>query len=162
MIHYQLFCGQGHEFDGWFANSTAFEDQLERKLVACPFCNDTRVQRALMAPAIGRKSNRDPETTVNAEPAPTPPAPAPATAPALLPSPQQSMQMMDALQQIRTEIEQTCDYVGEEFAEEARKIHYGETDARGIYGETTLQDAQELIDEGIAIAPLPWLPKTQS
>mgnify|MGYP006270198689 CR=1 FL=1 len=162
MIHYQLYCGQGHEFDGWFANSTAFEDQLERKLVACPFCNDTRVQRALMAPAIGRKSNRDPDQTVNAEPASSVPAPAPVTVPEPLPSPQHAMQMMGLLQEIRTEIEKTCDYVGEDFAEEARKIHYGETDARGIYGETTLHDAQELMEEGIAIAPLPWLPKTQS
>ena len=160
MIHYQLYCGQGHEFDGWFANSTAFEDQLEQKLVACPFCQDVRVQRALMAPAIGRKSNRDPETPVETLPQPVTPQPAAPTD--LLAVPEQAMQMMDVLQQIRTEVEKTCDYVGDDFAEEARKIHYGETDARGIYGETSLDEAQELIEEGIAIAPLPLMPKTQN
>jgi hypothetical protein len=160
MIHYQLYCGQGHEFDGWFANSTAFEDQLEQKLVACPFCQDVRVQRALMAPAIGRKSNRDPETPVETLPQPVTPQSAAPTD--LLAVPEQAMQMMDVLQQIRTEVEKTCDYVGDDFAEEARKIHYGETDARGIYGETSLDEAQELIEEGIAIAPLPLMPKTQN
>lgn len=161
MIHYQLYCGQGHEFDGWFANSTAFEDQLGQGLVACPFCNDTRVQRALMAPAIGRKSNRDPEIMV--APSPTEDALAVPAAPSLpQPVDPQGVQMAEVLQQIRSEIEKNCDYVGDDFAEEARKIYYGEADARGIYGETSLDEAQELVEEGIAIAPLPWAPKTQS
>lgn len=160
MIHYQLYCGRGHEFDGWFANSTAFEDQLGLGLVACPFCNDKQVQRALMAPAIGRKSNRDREIAI--EPPLSQTSPAPVASSVTAPDESQILQMAETLQQIRSEIEKTCDYVGEDFAEEARKIHYGEVDARGIYGEATLNEAQELVEEGIAISALPWTPKTQS
>ena len=151
MIHYQLHCGQNHEFDGWFAGSEAFEDQQKRGLISCPFCSDTKIQRALMAPALGRKSNRMPE----------PLDPSTPTALAMQGG-EASTQLAELLQKMRHEIEMRCDYVGNDFAEEARKIHYGETDARGIYGEATLDEAQELVDEGIEVAALPWAPRTNS
>ena len=163
MIHYQLHCGQGHDFDGWFSNSASFESQVEQGLVTCPFCSDRQIERALMAPAIGRKSNQLP----NGVPAPIdPPAPVPASAPSVpgstgfaLPTPAIAPQVIEALQHLRSEIEKNCDYVGNDFAEEARKIHYGERDPRGIYGETSLHEAKELLEEGIEIAPLPFLTK---
>jgi hypothetical protein len=163
MIHYQLHCGQSHEFDGWFAGSEAFEDQQKRGLISCPFCSDTKIQRALMAPALGRKSNRMPEpldpslkTEVREEtPLQTPPALA-------MQGGEASTQLAELVQKMRHEIEMHCDYVGNDFAEEARKIHYGEIDARGIYGEATIDEAQELVDEGIEVAALPWAPRTNS
>jgi len=163
MIHYQLRCAQDHEFDGWFKDSTAFERQAKRGLVECPSCGDTKVSRALMAPSVPRKSNTLPE------PAPPPPPPAPvargrkgrASPPAPGPMPAQVMpaQVMAVLQRLRAEVEQNCDYVGPQFAEEARKIHRGESDARGIYGETTEAEAEALAEDGIEISAIPWVPR---
>ena len=163
MIHYQLHCGKGHEFDGWFANSSAFDEQRKQGLIACPHCGNLDVQRALMAPAIGRKSNRSEEPVMqsqegqNSGPASSAPAP-----PIVLPDSEAAAQVAAMVQKIRSEIETTCDYVGPDFAEEARKIHYGEADARGIYGEATLNEAQELVEEGIEVAALPWAPRNHS
>ena len=163
MIHYQLHCGQDHDFDGWFANSSGFEEQQARGLIACPHCGNSDVRRALMAPAIGKKGNAtasaepDGETSEAALPAVVPPA-----MPVVMPDPVLSDQMIEMIHKVRAEVEQNCDYVGSEFAEEARKIHYGEADARGIYGETTLDEAQELAEEGIEIMPLPFAARTDS
>ena len=163
MIHYQLHCGQGHEFDGWFANSSAFDDQRKHRLIACPHCADVNVQRALMAPAIGRKSNRIPEPISQSQIAQGTEQAAPETATALaLPNTETTTQITALVQQLRSEIEKNCDYVGADFAEDARKIHYGERDARGIYGEATIDEAQELVEEGIEVAALPWTPRTHS
>ena len=158
MIHYQLRCVQDHEFDGWFKDSAAYERQAKRGLVECPSCGDTKVSRALMAPSVPRKSNTLPE------PAPSPPAPAAADSgrkgranrPAPGPMP---AQVMAVLQRLRAEVEQNCDYVGPQFAEEARKIHRGEIDARGIYGETTEAEAEALAEDGIEISAIPWVPR---
>ena len=163
MIHYQLHCGQGHEFDGWFANSSAFDDQHKRGLIACPHCADINVQRALMAPAIGRKSNRTAKTLLQTDVPVATELPATKASTALtLPDTEAVTQIAALVQQMRSEIETHCDYVGTDFAEEARKIHYGETDARGIYGEATMHEAQELVDEGIEVAALPWVSRTHS
>ena len=116
-----------------------------------------------MAPAIGRKSNRSEEPVMqsqegqNSGPASSAPAP-----PIVLPDSEAAAQVAAMVQKIRSEIETTCDYVGPDFAEEARKIHYGEADARGIYGEATLNEAQELVEEGIEVAALPWAPRNHS
>jgi len=156
MIHYQLRCDDGHEFDGWFKDSAAFERQAKRGLVECPSCGGTKVFRALMTPAVPKKSSQLPE------PAPPPQAPAakPARAQrggkggARLPA-----EVQAALQRLRAEVEQNCDYVGPEFAEEARRMHRGESDKRGIYGETTKDEAESLAEEGIEVASIPWVPR---
>ena len=142
MIHYQLNCAAGHEFDGWFAGSAAFERQAERGLISCPHCAGTRVTRALMAPAIPRKSGT----------ALVPAAPKPAAG-GVIPD-----GVRAALRQLRQEVEKHGDYVGADFAEEARRIHQGEAEPRFIYGESTDAEAEALADEGIDFARIPWIP----
>jgi hypothetical protein len=156
MIHYQVRCGQGHEFDGWFKDSAAFDRQAKRGLVECPVCGDVKAERALMAPAVASKKQ------VAAPPSPpvrtsVPAAPADAqVAAAGGPMPDHVRAMF---QRLRAEVEKNCDYVGPEFAAEARKIHRGESEKRGIYGETTPDQAEALADEGIEVAAIPWVPR---
>lgn len=151
MIHYQLRCSEGHEFDGWFKDSAAFEAQAQRRLVECPECGGTSVERALMAPAVPKKANRLPALA----PAPQPPAAPPQKA-ASGPIP---AQVVALLQRMRAEVEKNCDYVGDQFADEARKIHRGESERRGIYGESTPEQAEALADEGIDVSRIPWVPR---
>lgn len=153
MIHYQLRCEAGHEFDGWFKDSGGFEAQLEEGLVACPSCGTIEVTRALMAPAISRKGNK--ELVLAAEP-PVDSA-LPQTAGGSIPDTVRS-----ALQKLREEVEKNCDYVGADFAEEARRIHYGEAVPRGIYGESSDEDVEALAEDGISFARIPWVPRNDS
>ena len=147
MIRYDLVCADGHEFDGWFSDSSAFDKQARKGLVACIHCGSTRIEKQLMAPGIPVKGNR------KAEPA----APAkPVLASAFDPRQQKLMQLM---REVRKAVEENSEYVGNKFADEARKIHYEEAEKRGIYGETTTDDAKALIEEGIEIHPLPTLPE---
>ena len=155
MIHYNLRCDEGHEFDSWFNSSAGFEKQAKRGLLECPHCGSTKVDRALMTPNVPRKGR------ITADK----PPPAPATPP--VPSAQAVEKMAEhlpdqvraMLQKLRSEVEKNCDYVGPEFAEEARRIAKGETDPRGIYGETTPEEAEALAEEGIDIARIPWVPR---
>ncbi len=150
MIHYQLRCSRDHEFDGWFKDSATFDRQAKRNLVECPHCGDQSVTRALMAPAV---------STREAPPAPVPaPAAPPAAAPAA-PGGKMPAEVYAMLQRMRAEIEKNCDDVGPEFAEEARRIHRGEADRRGIYGNTTKDEAEALAEEGIEVASIPWVPR---
>jgi hypothetical protein len=153
MIHYQLRCPQAHEFDGWFKSSAGFEIQAGQGLISCPVCGATKVQRALMAPSLARKGR---DLVVPEPPAPVPAAPA-AAAGGVMPDAVRGM-----LTKLRTEIEKNCDYVGPNFAQEARKIHNGEAAPRGIYGETSPAEAEALADDGIEIASIPWLPRADS
>lgn len=153
MIHYQLRCAQQHEFDGWFKDSAAFEQQAKRGLVDCPVCGDVQVTRALMAPAV---ATRQAAPLPAAEPAPAQPA---APAPAPVAGGKLPAHMVAMLQRLRSEVEKNCDYVGQAFADEARKIHRGESDKRGIYGETTSEQAEALAEEGIEVARIPWVPR---
>ena len=148
MIHYQLRCGAGHEFDGWFKNGATFDAQVERALILCPQCGDGNVSRALMAPAIGAK--RVMPQTISA------PAPAPADNKLATGLPDQ---VRAVLQRIRADIERSSDYVGGDFADEARRIHRGESEKRNIYGESTPEQADALADEGIEVAQIPWVPR---
>ena len=150
MIHYQLRCREDHEFDGWFKDSAAFDRQAKLGLVECPACGDKNITRALMTPAVAKRSQP-------ALPAPAPqppPQPPAAVAAGRLPD-----QLRVLLQRMRHEVEKNCEYVGPQFADEARKIHNGETDPRGIYGEATSEEAEALTDEGIQVARIPWLPR---
>lgn len=154
MIHYQLRCDQAHMFDGWFKDSATFEKQAAHGLVDCPECGSTAVERALMAPAVPRKGNSLPV------PAPTPaPAKQEAPAPAPVAGGRLPAQMVAMLQRMRAEVEKNCDYVGPEFADEARRIHRGEVDERPIYGEATDEQAESLAEEGIPVARIPWVPR---
>src|SRR5690242_13546153 len=122
MIHYDLRCSRDHAFDGWFKDSVAFDRLAKRGLVECPHCGDVKVERALMRPAVATR-----ESLPVPVPAPQPPAPSAAVAGGRLPA-----QMRAMLQRMRAEVEQHCDYVGPNFAEEARRMHRGESDKRGI------------------------------
>ena len=155
MIRYTLNCEKGHTFESWFANSAAYDKQAKRSLIACPVCNSTKVEKAIMAPRLGRSE------TADESPAPTP-APAPVARPAP-PSPVAMMspvehELRKKLKELREHIVKNADYVGPRFSEQARKIHYGEVEHRSIYGEATPEEAKELDEEGIAFAPLPVLP----
>ncbi len=153
MIHYTLVCADDHSFDGWFKDSATFDVQAEGGLVTCPECGGSRVSRALMAPAIPRKGSKRRPGDVDILP-PAPPPAAPETAATGLPD-----QVRAVLQRIRAEVERTSDYVGPAFADEARRIHRGETDKRNIYGESTPEQADALAEEGIEIARIPWVPR---
>ena len=153
MIHYQLRCGGEHAFDGWFRDSAAFDAQAKAGLLSCPVCGEVSVRRALMAPVIGKK-NAPPVQVEAAVPAAKPePGPA-AVAGGALPDGLRAI-----LQRMRAEVETRCDYVGPGFAEEARRIHNGESEARGIYGEATPEEAERLADDGIEVAHIPWVPR---
>ena len=157
MIHYQLQCGAEHSFDGWFKDSASFEKQAKRGLLECPVCGTAKVDRALMRPSVpkkGRPMRNEIVQMPQAAPEPTPePAPMAVQTPAL------PAHMRAVLQKMRAEIEEKCDYVGDDFADEARRIHHGESDARGIYGETTAEDAESLAEEGIDVTRIPWVPR---
>ncbi len=158
MIHYQLRCADDHAFDGWFKDSDAFDKQAKAGFVECPACGSARVRRSLMAPAIPKKGRPARNQAVAAEAPPAVPAPAPPVADAVAAGPMPA-QVMALLQRVRAEVEKRCDYVGTDFAAEARRIHRGEADVRGIYGEASADDAAALQDEGIDIARVPWVPR---
>ena len=144
MIKYQLHCDSGHDFEGWFASSDAFEKQKKRGLVECTHCGSIKVERAIMAPNVTRTDNRTtqlPQHWMTDSP------------PALMSL--EERELRQRLAELRTELTKDADDVGENFAEEARKIHFGETDLRRIYGRATLDDARELIEDGIGVLPLP-------
>jgi hypothetical protein len=149
MILFDLQCAKKHVFESWFKDSAAYERQAKRGLVACPYCGSAKVEKALMAPRLsGTKKNRKK----------TPDAVASPVAVAADPATEKAAEFHRQLAQLRQHIETNFDPVGDRFAEEARKIHYGEVEQRNIYGRTTAQEAQELAEEGVEFAPVPWLP----
>ncbi|AQS84707.1 MAG: DUF1178 family protein [Acetobacter aceti] len=151
MIHYQLRCVSDHEFEGWFRDSSAFEDQAARGLLSCPYCGTAQVDRALMAPAVrSSRQKRDERQEAPATQAEVPAASVAGQAgiPDIL---------LSALQKMRQEVESKCENVGDKFAEEALRIHYGETEERGIYGRMTDEEHERLEDEGISVQRLPWV-----
>ena len=141
MIRYDLICDKGHEFDGWFRDSDAFEKQVKRKLVACSHCGSENIEKQLMAPGIPAKSNTKSTTMVTG---------------AVDSRTQMLMQMM---REVRKNVEENSEYVGDKFADQARKMHYSEIEKRGIYGEAKPEEAKALIEEGIEVHPLPRLPE---
>ena len=169
MIHYQLQCDNDHAFDGWFNDSASFESQAASGLIGCPLCNSVSVSRALMAPALSR-GNRPTRGAPAAEEIASAPDPAASSAvPAVAPPPLGARlgndtpdRLRSLLQRLRSEVEKRCDYVGPGFAEEARRIHYGEIKARGIYGEATTAEAEALADEGIEFGVMPQLRRSDS
>jgi len=138
MIKYALLCVHDHPFEGWFSTSIDFDDQQGKALIACPYCASSEVRKAIVAPAIaGTKAQG-------------------ASGPE--PSPEMHGMMMQALGQLRQHVEDTFDYMGDRFATEARAIHDGKSEDRGIYGEATPKEVRDLAQDGIRVAPLPPKP----
>jgi hypothetical protein len=137
MIRFNLVCDAGHEFDGWFRSNDDFEAQQKRGLVSCPTCHSAKVGKALMAPAVstGRKQEKI-ALAVGAE----------------------QRQMLTKLKEMADQVRQNADYVGEKFADEARKIHFGEVERRGIYGEASVEEVKSLAEDGVDFMPLPTFP----
>ncbi|MDR6631242.1 hypothetical protein J2X72_000013 [Phyllobacterium sp. 1468] len=133
MIHFSLHCDDDHEFEGWFRSNDDFDTQVEKQLLSCPVCGSHKVDKALMAPsvAVGRQKEKI----------------------AIAMS-----KMASELREMARKVRENSDYVGNEFAEEARKIHFGEAEKRGIYGEATRDEVEALVDDGVDVMPLPVFP----
>ena len=138
MIQYSLICENSHSFDAWFKNVAAFDEQSQRGIVTCPICATEKVSKALMAPAIPRKSLETVSLSVG--------------------HPEQA-QLRAAMKMLRDKVVAEADYVGDKFAEEARRIHDNEIEARGIYGEATREEVSSLVEDGVDFMPLPNLPE---
>ena len=138
MIRYELSCDNGHTFEGWFGSADDFDRQQKKALVSCPTCGSAHVAKRLMAPSVStaRKKERRQEMVVQAG----------------------QKEMMNKLREIVATIRENSEDVGERFPEEARKIHYGETEQRGLIGRASAEEVRELLDEGVEVAPLPVLP----
>lgn len=137
MIRYQLVCPKDHSFEGWFRDSAAYDTQAKKGLLACPTCNSKKIAKAPMAPAISKKGE-------------------------LAEAAAKAKAMREWVTTVRKEVEKNAEYVGERFPDEARAIHHGDAKERQIYGEATLADARDLIEEGIPVAPIPSLPRADS
>ena len=141
MIRFALSCNQEHDFEAWFRNNDDFDRQKKRGLVECPACGSHKVEKALMAPAVstGRRQDR--------------------IALAMSAEHRQALAQMKALSE---KIRENAENVGPKFAEEARKIHFGETEARGIYGEATQEEARSLAEDGVGFMPIPIFPEDRT
>lgn len=141
MIRFGLACEHGHEFDGWFRSSDDFDKQKKRGLIDCPECGSHRVDKALMAPAVATGGKREKMAlALNAE----------------------QRRVMQEMKALSEKLRENADYVGDKFAEEARKIHFGETEQRGIYGEATAEEAKTLAEDGVPFMPIPVFPEDRN
>jgi hypothetical protein len=157
MILYSLRCDRGHEFESWFQDSAAYDKQVKRKLVTCPVCESVKIEKAIMAPRIARKQpSRKVPTPA---PAPAQPTEGNATTPMLM-SPETELRAK--LKELRDFVKANAENVGQQFPNEARKMHYGEIKHRPIYGEASPDDAKSLIDEGVDVMPMPVLPEDRN
>ncbi len=132
MIQYALKCNNDHTFNSWFQSAAAFDKLIAAKLITCEFCGSTHVDKAIMAPRVTSSKNAKGKLTSSNE---------------------------NHIEDVRKKVEETSEYVGKKFATEARSMHLGDTKERSIYGEAKLEDAKKLIDDGIPIIPLPFMPK---
>ena len=157
MIRYSLICERKHDFEIWFKNSADYDKQAKRGLVTCPACGSAKVEKALMAPSLGRGTKKGVSTPAPEVAPPPEPAPTENKTPVAMVSPQER-EFRAKLKELRDHLTKNADNVGAKFPEEARKMHYGETEHRSIYGEASPQEAKELLDEGVELHPLPVLP----
>ena len=160
MIRYALHCEAGHDFESWFANSAAYDKQAKHKLVECPVCGSSKIEKSIMAPRLARTDDA-PRAEEIAEASGMPNPMPPAKTPVMTVSPQERV-LRQKLKELREHITKNSNYVGARFPEEARKIHYGETEHRSIYGEASPDEAKALHEEGIEFHPLPILPDDQN
>jgi hypothetical protein len=150
MIVFNLQCRKGHGFDGWFKSGADFDRQAKRGLVECPACGSNKVEKALSAPRLaGTKKSRKAAASSG--------LPTTQAAMATDPAAAKLAEMHAQLAKLRAHVETNYEDVGEKFAEEARKIHYGESEKRDIYGETSADEAAALADEGVPVARIPWV-----
>lgn len=141
MIKYNLNCSNGHEFEAWSRSADDFDQQKQRKLVSCPQCGTNDVNKALMAPAVSTSRKKQQVALAMSN---------------------EQKQFLEQLRAFTRQVRENAEYVGPRFAEEARKIHFGETEVRGIYGEATLDEARSLAEDGIDFMPLPILPEDRN
>jgi len=151
MIVFDLGCANSHVFEAWFGSSEDYESQRARGLVSCPMCDSPEVDKAVMAPRIGRKGNQQ-----QSAPVPAKGKVVPMVSDDSGPAPEQVKEMLRALADAQTEILKKSDWVGDKFADEARSMHLGETEHRAIHGQTTPEQARSLIEDGVPVAPLPF------
>jgi hypothetical protein len=144
LIRYDLICAKGHEFDGWFSDSAAYDKQSKRGQISCTACGVNKIEKQIMAPSIPGKANRKSESSQQMVAGPIDP---------------RAAAMMQMMRDYRKHVTENSENVGDKFADEARKIHFKESKERSIYGVTTPDDAKALIDEGIEVHPIPRLPE---
>lgn len=173
MILYSLVCGDGHEFEAWFVSSASFAEQREAGQVLCAICGSAKVGKALMAPSLASGRCDAPREAAAAE-QPEPPQASGGRAEAaeagggetenvkVAAHTDKREELVGLLRKLRRHVTENADYVGPRFPEEARRIHYGETDRRGIYGEASPQEARALAEEGVDFHPLPVLPEDRN
>lgn len=149
MIHYSLLCENRHAFDAWFKSAAAYDDQVRIGIVSCPICSTTKVEKSIMAPAVSRSGE---DARAGAQPERSEKMSFSAGHP-------QQAQLRAALKQLRDKVTTEADYVGDQFASEARRIHFHEVEARGIYGEATRDEVAGMVEDGIDFMPLPQLPE---
>jgi hypothetical protein len=152
MIKYSLRCDNAHEFESWFSDSASYDMQRKRGFVSCPVCNSAQVEKQIMAPRVFTAEQREAAVPV---PAPAP-SPAPTQPMAMLSD--EAKQMRAIIRAFKAHVEANTQDVGRNFADEARKIHYGESEGRAIRGQASFSEAKELHEEGIGVLPLPNLP----
>jgi hypothetical protein len=141
VIQYSLICGNDHKFDAWFRNAEAYDQQQKRGIVTCPVCTSGDVHKAIMAPAVSRAKSDKVALSIGHP---------------------EHMQLLAAMKALREKVMSEADYVGDKFAEEARKIHFKDVEAHGIYGEATRDEVAGLIEDGVDFMPLPNLPDEQN
>lgn len=159
MIQYSLCCDKSHQFDAWFKNAAAFDEQRQMGMLKCPICGSDKIKKALMAPAVSTFKAQADRCEI--------PTQEETVAEASVGSEKMSVsaghpdhkKLRDAIKTIYESLVAQSEYVGEKFAEEARKIHYKEAQARGIYGEASAEEAASLAEEGVEFMPLPRLPE---
>ena len=146
MIKYSLICEKEHEFEAWFGSGDDYDKQRKRGFVECPMCGSNKIDKALMAPRVsGTKKSGDASVPM-----------------AQMPMPPVSKEFVDQLRKFKKHVEANAENVGDKFPEEARKIHYGEAEARGIYGKASLEDAANLAEEGVNVMPIRYLPEEKN
>lgn len=165
MIRYALACDKAHDFESWFPSSDGYEAQRKRGLVTCPFCGSDKVEKQIMAPQVARKDRdeaarpaarpAEPPVEAAAEAPPRPPAPEGAAAKTVALLSEKERELRAMLKAMREHVEKNAEHVGDRFPDEARKMHYGESEHRSIYGEATAKEARDLLEEGIEVHPLP-------
>ena len=156
MIRYTLRCDRGHGFESWFQSSSAYDSQVKRRLVSCPNCGSVKVEKAIMAPQIGKKGRA---AAADVETAASPPASTDVSSLSSTPLMMaQEAELRAKIKELRDHVTKNADNVGEKFPDQARAMHYGDIEHRPIYGEASPDEARSLIDEGIEVSPLPVLP----
>jgi hypothetical protein len=161
MIRYSLICERKHDFEIWFKNSADYDKQSKRGLVTCPACGSAKVDKALMAPSLGRSAKKGASLPAPEGPAPGVAPTSESKAPVAMMAPQER-EFRAKLKELRDHLTKNAENVGGKFPEEARKMHYGEAEHRSIYGEASPEEAKELHDEGVEFHPLPMLPEERN